>query len=79
MMEKVTNTNNTISRKKLKKRIFSRFGFCIEMKLERTMIFDISKVATNRFKDISIFITDNATQTYFGIDFSSQKGKQKLK
>ena len=40
------------------------------------MIFDISDIADTRFKDISIFVTDNATQTYFGIDFSSQKGNQ---
>ena len=78
MMIEVTRNptyDNTEVSKYLEKKIFPRFGQCIQIKLyANPMIFDISQIAKNAVNDISVFITDIATQTYYSIDFSSQKG-----
>ena len=60
----------------LKKKIFTRFGLCVQIKLhDNPMYFDISHISKDSINDISVFITDIATETYYNIDFSSQKGK----
>ena len=57
------------------KRILTRFGFCYEVKADvRRFIFSTLEVFGNKHKEISMFITDKSTQTYFNIDYTSQTG-----
>ncbi len=78
MVEAVTNNANFSERAEevnFSKIILTRFGFCYEVKADkRRFIIVTSEVFGNMHKEISLFLTDKSTQTYFSIDYTSQTG-----
>ena len=67
--------NFTVGRSHVKDKLFARFGHCAEVfkySTKEPMIFDLE----NYFgiNDLLIFITDKSRQTFYSINYDSQKG-----